>query len=273
MTGQGPGATDWFAAFGEAQRSLVQRWLEMAGSAGDPAAVARWWTQRAWTGSAQGAGTLQQYVAACQQYSALGQALAELMTKIGAGGDPRGFVDGLSAWHRNIENTAVDPFAALRVFAGFGQQASAFGLAGAHPEAAGRIAALQTRVFELLARMLQDWADIGRETILKFGERVPAASSIDADPPTLQALYEVWVECAEDVYATRAHAEEYCRTQAELANAVNALRSELRSQVEEWARQLDLPTRSELNALILRVKRLEEELQRRSGANWRTVIE
>jgi hypothetical protein len=265
MTGQGPGATDWFAAFAEAQRSLSQRWLEMAGSAGDPAAVARWWTQRTWTGSAQGADALQQYVAACQQYSALGQALAELMTKVGVGGDPRGFVDGLSAWHRNIENTAVDPFPALRILAGLGQQAPGFGQAGAHTEAARRIAALQTRVFELLSRMLQDWADIGRETILKFGERVPAVSSVGADPPTLQALYEVWVECAEDVYATRAHAEEYCRTQAELVNAVNALRSELRSQMEEWARQLDLPTRSELNALILCVKRLEEELQRRSG--------
>jgi hypothetical protein len=261
MTAQGPGATDWLAAFGEAQRSLAQRWLEMAGSAGDPAAVARWWTQSASTGSAQGTDALQQYVAACQQYSALGQALAEQMTKVGAGGDPRGFVDGLLAWHHNIESTALDPFAALRVVAGLGQQASGFGLTGAHTEAARRIAALQTRVFELLARMLQDWTDIGRETILKFGERAPAASSVGADPPTLQALYELWVECAEDVYATRVHAEEYCRTQAELANAVNALRSELRSQVEEWARQLDLPTRSELNALILRVKRLEEEPQ------------
>jgi hypothetical protein len=251
MTGQDPGAPDWLTAFSEAQRSFGRSWLELAGAALDPTAAARLWAAPA-AAPGQGSDPLQQYLNACQQYFALGQALAEQMSKAGAGGDTRAFVDGLSDWHRRIEKSAVDPFAQL------GRPFSGFGATGMHAEAAQRIAMLQARVAELQSRMLVHWTDIGRETIARFGERAPAAAG-GATAPSLRALYDLWVECAEDVYMDRVHGEDYCRTQAELTNAANALKREQRLAVEQWARQLDLPTRSELNALIQRVRRLEEE--------------
>ena len=74
------------------------------------------------------------------------------------------------------------------------------------------------------------------------------------------ALYDDWIEGAEEAYARMAHGEAFCSAQAELLNALSALRTELQSAFELWAKELDLPTRTELNRLHQAVKALRAEL-------------
>ena len=193
------------------------------------------------------AASLRQFLAACQQHVALMQALADEVAK-GGQDAAQPLFERLSAWQRTVEAGRADPFAILRELGAFGMQGAVVPIASLQ-----RIAPLQSRVLELHARMLAHAADIAREAMQRFAARAQQEPAL-RDPA---ALYGAWVECAEEAYAARASREDYCEAQAGLVNALNALRLEQRTQFEEWARVLDLPTRAEVNALIRRVGVLE----------------
>jgi class III poly(R)-hydroxyalkanoic acid synthase PhaE subunit len=86
---------------------------------------------------------------------------------------------------------------------------------------------------------------------------------------SLRAMYDLWVDAGEEAYAAAAHGPEFAKAQAELNDALMDLKAEQRAQVEDWARALDLPTRTEVNTILKRmntlkrrVRELEEELER-----------
>ncbi|HQW10196.1 MAG TPA: poly(R)-hydroxyalkanoic acid synthase subunit PhaE [Steroidobacteraceae bacterium] len=197
-------------------------------------------------GAAPGGASLQQFLAACEQHVALMQTLAGEMGKGAQESAGQPLFDRLSAWQRSVESGHADPFGILRELGAFGAQAPQAPLASLQ-----RMASLQSRVLESHARLLAHGADIAREAMQHFAARAVKA------PPDPSSLYTTWIDCAEEAYANHANREDYCQSQAELVNALNSLRLEQRSQIEEWARALDLPTRTEMNALIRRVKALE----------------
>ncbi|MCW5570519.1 MAG: hypothetical protein KIT78_05445 [Steroidobacteraceae bacterium] len=231
MTAQPGGFSGWWSLFARAPFAGVPP--------GTPGAAA--------PGAAPGSASLQQFLAACEQHVALMQTLAGEMGKGAQESAGQPLFDRLSAWQRSVESGQADPFGILRELGAFGTQTAA------HAPLASlqRMASLQTRVLELHARLLAHGADIAREAMQHFAAR---AGNAPSDP---SSLYTAWIDCAEEAYATRANREDYCQSQAELINALNALRLEQRSQIEEWARTLDLPTRTEMNALIRRIKALE----------------
>lgn len=73
-------------------------------------------------------------------------------------------------------------------------------------------------------------------------------------------LYDLWVECAEHVYAQVARSDVYCRLQAQLGNATMRLRSRQQKITEYSLRQLDLPTRSEINSVHQQLRQLKQRL-------------
>lgn len=127
--------------------------------------------------------------------------------------------------------------------------------------AAARLAAAQQRL-ELL------WSDALREAAGSYAGQLGAQAGQDfkATPEALQGLYDRWVDCAEDAYGRMAHSEAYCDAFAEYVNAGSQWRNELQAGIEQWARLLDLPTRSEINSLELRLRELEQAARRDAGA-------
>ena len=75
-------------------------------------------------------------------------------------------------------------------------------------------------------------------------------------------LYDLWVECGEQVFAQVAHSEAYGKLQAELGNAAMRLRAQQQTIFEYALRQFDLPTRSELNTV-------HRQVRRTARAGWR----
>ncbi len=229
MTGPFGGQPDWWGLFTRAP---------FMGAAGMnvPGFDAR-------AAGAGGAG-LQQFLAACEQHVALMQTLSAEMGK-GMSGGPSLF-ERLRTWQGAGGGASADPFAILR-------ELGTFGVPSGHAqlESLRRMTALQSRVLELQGRMLAHGAELVRDAMQRFSARA------EREPAGLSSLYAAWIDCAEEAYASRAHSEDYCQVQAELTNTLNALRMEQRSQIEEWARTLDLPTRTEMNALIQRIRALE----------------
>jgi len=81
-------------------------------------------------------------------------------------------------------------------------------------------------------------------------------------------LYDLWIECGEQVYARLAHSEAYCQLQGQLGNATVHLRARQQKVMEQALKQLDLPTRSEINSVHRQLReqaRQLHELQQQVG--------
>ncbi len=105
------------------------------------------------------------------------------------------------------------------------------------------------------------WSDALRESAVAFAARIVPSQPTVASPETLHRLYDTWIDCAEEAYARMAHGEAYCSALAEFVNAGSQWRQGLQASVEQSAKLLDLPTRSEVNTLTRRLQRVEERLR------------
>jgi class III poly(R)-hydroxyalkanoic acid synthase PhaE subunit len=74
-------------------------------------------------------------------------------------------------------------------------------------------------------------------------------------------LYDLWVDCGEQVYAQVAHSEAYCQLQAQLGNAAVQLRARQQKLIEHALKQFDLPTRSELNSVHRQLREQAQQLR------------
>jgi class III poly(R)-hydroxyalkanoic acid synthase PhaE subunit len=73
-------------------------------------------------------------------------------------------------------------------------------------------------------------------------------------------LYDVWVDCAEKVFAQVAHSESYAKLQAQVGNAAIKLRARQQAVIERGLKYFDLPTRAELNTVHKQMRELRERI-------------
>ena len=119
--------------------------------------------------------------------------------------------------------------------------------------AAGRSARAAQHLSELVAMIAADACN--RLVTATWG---PDASG----PPvtSLRELCDLWVECGEQAYAQAAHREDFAAALAESLAAAIELSFEQRQLAEAWSRALDLPTRSEVDAIGERLHRLQRQI-------------
>jgi len=98
--------------------------------------------------------------------------------------------------------------------------------------------------FERFERALEERAENGQQPI-----------------QTPRALFDVWVDAAEQAYAEVALSEDYRRAYAELANAQMRLRGGIQREIEQVCAQLGMPTRSELDSAHRKIVELERALR------------
>jgi hypothetical protein len=117
------------------------------------------------------------------------------------------------------------------------------------------------RLDEAQRRLQRLWSDALREAAATFAAKIGPPQIGAPSPEAVRALYDRWIDCAEDAYSRAAHSEIFCTTLAEYVNAGSEWRGEMRASVEHAAKLLDLPTRSEINTLTQRLKSVEAELR------------
>ncbi|GAP66594.1 poly(R)-hydroxyalkanoic acid synthase, class III, PhaE subunit [Mizugakiibacter sediminis] len=114
----------------------------------------------------------------------------------------------------------------------------------------GRYQALIARANRLGAERLE----------AKLVERTEPGRQVDS----LRALYDLWVDAAEEAYAEIALSPEFGEVYGALVDAQMRARALLQRETEEVARQLGMPTRSEVNAIGRRLQEMRREWRRRS---------
>ena len=137
----------------------------------------------------------------------------------------------------------------------------ALGLTREHQEAWQRLAQLSARVLDAESRLAALWGELMQRALGALSQRVAEQFAAGQPVESLRSLYDLWIDAAERAYAEVAHASPYADVQAELTNALSALRIERRALLERWARDYDLPTRAELDSVHRRLKGLEARLR------------
>lgn len=77
-----------------------------------------------------------------------------------------------------------------------------------------------------------------------------------------RAMFDLWIDAAEEAYAASALSEEFRQVYAGFANAQMRLRALLQRETEQLCEQLGLPTRTELDAAHRHIADLERRLRR-----------
>jgi len=91
----------------------------------------------------------------------------------------------------------------------------------------------------------------------KLAEHAEPGRQIDS----LKALYDLWVDAAEEAYAEIALSDEFRDTYGEMVNTQMRVRQMQQQQTEQMCQQLGMPTRSEVSSLGERLQALRREFR------------
>jgi polyhydroxyalkanoate synthesis regulator phasin len=91
----------------------------------------------------------------------------------------------------------------------------------------------------------------------KLAERAEPGRQIDS----LKALYDLWVDAAEEAYAEIALTDEFREAYGEMVNTQMRVRQMQQQQTEQMCQQLGVPTRSEVSSLGERLQALRREFR------------
>lgn len=118
------------------------------------------------------------------------------------------------------------------------------------------------RYQELLLRAQQQGAERLQRKLAEPGRKVE----------TLKALYDLWVDAAEEAYAEIALSGEFRTVYGAQVNTQMRVRQLMQQQVEQACRELGMPTRSEVASLGQRLQELRREVRRTSTADGNAQI-
>jgi class III poly(R)-hydroxyalkanoic acid synthase PhaE subunit len=181
----------------------------------------------------------------------------ESTLKTGAAIDPFNIGDALlGAWTSAtmIQSGVAEHFADLL------GRLPPLGLAREQTEAWRELAAVQAECKRLEHELRTVLAKVHLDALDLLEKRVNERAA-EAPIDSFRALYDLWVECGEQVFGKLAHSAAYSKLQAELGNASMRLRSRVQAVLEHALKQFDLPTRSELNSLHRQVRELRLQIE------------
>jgi hypothetical protein len=125
----------------------------------------------------------------------------------------------------------------------------ALGISREYQEIGRRMQELTGQFQRRYAEFAQQGADIGQSALQAFQTRTSGGESQSSPAER----YDAWIDSAEEAYAAAAHSEPFVRLLADLCNILSAFKVERGKLLEILARQLDWPSRAEVDSLHRRV--------------------
>jgi class III poly(R)-hydroxyalkanoic acid synthase PhaE subunit len=157
--------------------------------------------------------------------------------------------------------------AASRQFADLFARMPPLGLAREQTEAWRELMAAQAECQALEQELRAVWTQVQTDALglleKMLRERNPAQEmnrETNRGINNYRELYDVWVDCAEKVFAQVARSESYAKLQAQVGNAAIKLRAKQQAMIERNLKHFDLPTRSELNTVHKQMRELRERI-------------
>ncbi len=100
------------------------------------------------------------------------------------------------------------------------------------------------------------------QAFTRFASKLSEHESSGSQLTSARALFDLWIEAAEESYADVALSDQFRQVYGGFANAHMRMRAALQEQVEELSERFGMPTRSEMDAAHRRIAELERLVQR-----------
>jgi class III poly(R)-hydroxyalkanoic acid synthase PhaE subunit len=142
----------------------------------------------------------------------------------------------------------------------------AFGFTREHQERWQQIALAQIEHQEKNRAFAELMAEAARRAFTKFEEKLAARSEPGKQIESTRALFDLWIDAAEDAYAEIALSERFREVYGALVDAQMRLRAAVQREVEQFGQLLGTPTRTEVDAAHRKIVQLERELRRMRDA-------
>lgn len=94
-----------------------------------------------------------------------------------------------------------------------------------------------------------------------LGRRIVELGQKGESPDTLRGMYDLWVDCGEEVYADLAVNDQYLKAQGRLTNSMMRLKQHERVMMEGVLTALHIPGRRELDTALCRLQETRRELR------------
>jgi polyhydroxyalkanoate synthase subunit PhaE len=151
--------------------------------------------------------------------------------------------------------------------------APAFGFAREHQEQYQQMAAafieFQEAIGKYNAIMLKSSQRSFEIFESKLGEHDEPGRQIDS----MRALYDLWIDAAEEAYAEIALSDEFRKVYGDVVNSQMRVRQHIQQQVEKMGSDFGMPTRTELNSVHKRLHELRREVRNGRSAESSKEIE
>ena len=101
----------------------------------------------------------------------------------------------------------------------------------------------------------------------RFEAKLAEHESPGSQLTSARAMFDLWIDAAEEAYAKMALSDEFQRIYSELANAQMRLRAASQSELERACEAMGVPTRSEMDSAHRRITELERQIRRLIAAS------
>ncbi|HYG07161.1 MAG TPA: class III poly(R)-hydroxyalkanoic acid synthase subunit PhaE [Stenotrophomonas sp.] len=146
----------------------------------------------------------------------------------------------------------------------------AFGLGRNHHSRWQAMARLQQDYQARSQAYLQQLREALEQAFDRFETKLAEHEALGSKLTSARALFDLWIEAAEEAYSAIALSEEFRDIYGAFANAHMRLRAALQGEVEQVASQYGMPTRSEMDAAHKRIAELERTVRRLVAATARS---
>ena len=164
---------------------------------------------------------------------------------------------GMDAWLAQVQ-----PFlGALRGESSAWLSTPAFGLAREHQERAQQLVQAHLDYQQRMSDYNGQLARAAKGAFERFEKKLAERSEPGRQLESARALFDVWIDAAEEAWAEVALGEDYRRVYGAMVNSQMRLRAAVQGQIEQLAGQLGLPTRSEVNGSHKKLAALEREVR------------
>lgn len=138
----------------------------------------------------------------------------------------------------------------------------AFGFAREHQERWQALAAAQLELQERVAAYNALLTKAGQRAHEVFEAKLAARTAPGARLESVRALFDLWIDAAEEAYAEVALSREFREVYGALVDAQMRVRAGVQDQVERMAAQFGMPTRTEVDAAHRKIAELERQVRR-----------
>ncbi len=104
----------------------------------------------------------------------------------------------------------------------------------------------------------------------RFEQKLGEHESPGSQLTSARAMFDLWIDAAEEAYGQMALSEDFQRIYADLANAQMHLRAASQSELERACEAIGVPTRTEMDAAHRRIAELERQVRRLIAATGTT---